>query len=72
MVKLVSEERGKLKHWRRVMTSCPGTTLARHVKRLGPPRSVVTEHVSLPDCRLDWLDEQTWRCGMGGAFYAHL
>eukprot|EP00966_Prymnesium_polylepis_P315736 7295169-Prymnesium_polylepis.1 len=54
LVTLKAEERGKLKQWRRVMTNCPGTTMMRHVQGLGPPRGVVTEHVSLTDCRLDW------------------
>ena len=75
MIALKAEERGKLKHWRSVMTNCPGTTMMRHVQGLGPPRGVVTEHVSLTDCRLDWVESDgghEWRCGMGGVFYANL
>ena len=72
LVELKSEERGKLKIWRKRMSTCPGTTLMRHYRSKTPPPNVSpVEWLSATDARLDWVDG-VWTCGIGGAFYGLL
>lgn len=72
-VRLTSEERGKLKYWRKRMTTCPGTTLARHLKQRRPPTQAQTvQWISVSDAMLGWSGEGTWECGLGGAIHGLL